>query len=79
VLTSFTVTVAYVRARLGELQLREAGVTAVEYALMVAIIALLLVGAFIAFFNAVDDRYGEVGDCLASGPQPEVCNPSAGG
>jgi Flp pilus assembly pilin Flp len=64
-----------VRARLGELRAREDGVTAVEYALMVAIIALLLVGAFFALFSVVKDRYGNVGDCLASGPLPERCSP----
>lgn len=55
----------------------EDGVTAIEYALMVAIVALLLVGAFVALFNAVEGRYGEVGDCLASGPVPNVCNPTS--
>ena len=30
--------------------------TAVEYALMVAIIALLLVGGFYALFNAINDQ-----------------------
>jgi Flp pilus assembly pilin Flp len=79
VLTCCTATVAWLRARFGEPRAREAGVTAIEYALMVAIVALLLVGAFVALFNAVDERYGDVGDCLASGPQPEACNPSSGG
>ena len=58
-LTYFSATLAYVRARLGELHGREQGVTAVEYALMVAIIALLLVGGFYALFNMVKDRYGD--------------------
>jgi Flp pilus assembly pilin Flp len=78
VLTYFSATLAHVRARLGELHAREQGVTAVEYALMVAIIALLLVGGFFALFTAVQDRYGEVSDCLDSGPQPGTCNPDAG-
>jgi Flp pilus assembly pilin Flp len=77
VLTYFTATVAYVRARFGELQAREEGVTAVEYALMVAIIAVLLVGAFYALFSVVRQRYGNVGECLNSGPQPDVCSPPA--
>jgi Flp pilus assembly pilin Flp len=68
-----SVTFAYVRARLGQLQDREQGVTAVEYALMVAIIALLLVGGFIALFSTVKDRYDVVGDCVASGPNPTNC------
>jgi Flp pilus assembly pilin Flp len=57
---------------------REAGVTAVEYALMVAIIALLLVGGFYALFNAVTTKYNDVGDCVASQPAPEDCSPPAG-
>jgi Flp pilus assembly pilin Flp len=68
-----SVTFAYVRARLGQLQDREQGVTAVEYALMVAIVALLLVGGFIALFSTVKDRYEVVGDCVASGPNPTTC------
>jgi Flp pilus assembly pilin Flp len=75
VLTYFPAVLAYVRARLGELHARDEGVTAVEYALMVAIIAALLVGAFYALFNAVNTRYGTVGDCVASGPLPENCSP----
>jgi Flp pilus assembly pilin Flp len=78
VLTYFSATLAYARARLGEQQARQDGVTAVEYALMVAIVAVLLVGAFYALFQAVDDRYDEVGSCVASGPLPQNCSPSAG-
>lgn len=66
---------AYLRARLGGQQLREAGVTAVEYALMVAIIALLLVGGFYALFNAVQSKYNDVGNCVASNPAPQDCSP----
>jgi Flp pilus assembly pilin Flp len=73
VLSYLSVTFAYVRARLGQLHDREQGVTAVEYALMVAIIALLLVGGFFALFNTVKDRYDVVGDCVASGPNPTNC------
>jgi Flp pilus assembly pilin Flp len=75
VLTYFSATLTYARARLGEARAREQGVTAVEYALMVAIIAVLLVGAFYALFNMVNERYNEVGNCVASGPMPEVCSP----
>jgi Flp pilus assembly pilin Flp len=75
VLTYFPAMLTYLRARLGELHARQEGVTAVEYALMVAIIAVLLVGAFYALFDTVKDRYGNVGDCLASGPLPEECSP----
>jgi Flp pilus assembly pilin Flp len=73
VLSYLSVTLAYVWARLGQWHAREQGVTAVEYALMVAIIALLLVGGFFALFNTVKDRYEIVGDCVASGPDPTTC------
>ena len=72
-LSYLSVTLAYLRARLGGQQLREAGVTAVEYALMVAIIALLMVAGFFALFSTVKDRYDVVGDCVASGPNPTNC------
>jgi Flp pilus assembly pilin Flp len=77
VLTYFPGALAYARARLRGPHAREEGVTAVEYALMVAIIAVLLVGAFYALFSAVQTRYGEVGDCIASGPLPADCAPPA--
>ena len=72
-LTYLSVTLAYVRALLGGLHDREQGVTAVEYALMVAIIALLLVGGFFALFNTVKQQYSMVGNCVASGPNPTTC------
>jgi Flp pilus assembly pilin Flp len=73
VLTYLSATFAYLRARLGGQQLREAGVTAVEYALMVAIIALLLVGGFYVLFNAVQAKYNDVGNCVATEPAPSDC------
>jgi Flp pilus assembly pilin Flp len=76
VLTYLSATFAYLRARLGGQQVREAGVTAVEYALMVAIIALLLVGGFYALFNAVQTKYNDVGNCVATEPAPEDCAPT---
>jgi Flp pilus assembly pilin Flp len=75
VLRYLTASFACLRARLGGQQLREAGVTAVEYALMVAIIALLLVGGFYALFNAVQSKYNDVGNCVASNPAPQDCSP----
>jgi len=66
---------AYMRARLGGEQLREVGVTAVEYALMVAVIALLVVGGFYALFNAVQSKYNDVGNCVATNPAPQDCSP----
>ena len=74
-LTYFSAKLADRRARLGELGVRQDGVTAVEYALMVAIIAVLLVGGFYALFNAVKDTYNDVGTCVATEPAPEDCSP----
>jgi Flp pilus assembly pilin Flp len=76
VLTYFSATLVYARARLGGLQTRQEGVTAVEYALMVAIIALLMVGGFYALFNAVKLKYTDVGNCVATEPAPQDCSPS---
>jgi Flp pilus assembly pilin Flp len=73
VLTYLSATLSYLRTRLGGERVREAGVTAVEYALMVAIIALLLVGGFYALFNAVQAKYNDVGTCVATEPAPEDC------
>ena len=72
-LTYFSATLVYTRARLGELLARQDGVTAVEYALMVAIIALLLVGGFYVLFNAVQAKYTDVGNCVATNPAPSDC------
>ena len=72
-LTYLSATLSYLRTRLGGERVREAGVTAVEYALMVAIIALLLVGGFYALFNAVQAKYNDVGTCVATEPAPEDC------
>ncbi len=74
-LTYLSVTFTRLRVRLGGQQLHEAGVTAVEYALMVAIIALLLVGGFYALFSAVQSKYNDVGNCVATEPAPSECAP----
>ena len=71
--TTFT----YVRTKFADLRAREDGVTAVEYALMVAIIALLLVGGFYALFSAVQAKYNDVGSCVATAPAPDECAPEA--
>ena len=76
-LSYLSVTVERLRARLGGRQPREAGVTAVEYALMVAIIALLMVAGFYTLFNAVQTKYEDVGSCIATEPAPEDCSPAA--
>jgi Flp pilus assembly pilin Flp len=43
----------------------ERGVTSVEYALMAAIIVLLLVGGVAALYNAVQERFNDNADCAA--------------
>ena len=74
-LTYLSATLSYLRTRLGGQRMSEAGVNAVEYALMVAIIALLLVGGFYALFNSVKTKYTDVGNCIATEPAPEECSP----
>ena len=44
---------------------RERGVTSVEYALMVAVIALVLISGIVALFNAVQTRFDQDADCAA--------------
>ena len=44
---------------------RERGVTSVEYALMAAIIVLLLVGGAVALFDAVQARFDANEECAA--------------
>lgn len=58
-------TVSYVRARFGELRAREDGVTAVEYALMVAIIALLMVAGFFLLFTNVRTAFDDTATCVS--------------
>ena len=70
-------TVNYFRARFAEMRAREDGVTAVEYALMVAIIALLMVAGFYTLFNSVKNKYEDVGNCVAANPAPQDCSPGS--
>ena len=58
-------TVSYVGARLGRLRARQDGVTAVEYALMVAIIALLMVAGFYFLFQNVSTAFDDTASCIA--------------
>jgi Flp pilus assembly pilin Flp len=44
---------------------RERGVTSVEYALMAAIIVLVLVSGIVALFNAVQSRFDDDARCAA--------------
>jgi Flp pilus assembly pilin Flp len=71
--TTFT----YVRTKVADLRTREDGVTAVEYALMVAIIALLMVAGFYTLFNSVKSKYQDVGNCVATQPAPQDCSPGS--
>jgi Flp pilus assembly pilin Flp len=59
-------TVNYIRARFADLRAREDGVTAVEYALMVAIIALLMVAGFFLLFESVSTSFNDTGTCVAN-------------
>jgi Flp pilus assembly pilin Flp len=64
--TTFT----YVRTKVADLRTREDGVTAVEYALMVAIIALLMVAGFFLLFNNVSTAFTDTADCVESPGAP---------
>ena len=57
-------TVNYIRTRYAELRAREDGVTAVEYALMVAIIALLMVAGFFLLFENVQTAFNNTASCV---------------
>ena len=59
-------TVNYIHTRFADLRAREDGVTAVEYALMVAIIALLMVAGFFLLFNNVQTAFNETGSCVGN-------------
>ena len=59
-------TVNYIRTRFADMRAREDGVTAVEYALMVAIIALLMVAGFFFLFNNVSGAFTETATCVSS-------------
>jgi Flp pilus assembly pilin Flp len=51
---------------------RERGVTSVEYALMAAIIALLLISGVVALFDAVQDRFERDADCAEQAYERDV-------
>jgi pilus assembly protein Flp/PilA len=57
-------TFMYVRTKLADLRAREDGVTAVEYALMVAIIALLMVAGFFLLFENVSTAFQDTASCV---------------
>jgi Flp pilus assembly pilin Flp len=72
-------TVNYIRTRYEVLRAREDGVTAVEYALMVAIIALLMVAGFYLLFTSVQDSFENTGSCVTAGEGvlEDGCDPAA--
>jgi Flp pilus assembly pilin Flp len=59
-------TVNYIQTRFADLRAREDGVTAVEYALMVAIIALLMVAGFFLLFENVSTAFKDTGSCVSN-------------
>ena len=59
-------TVNYFRARFAEMRARQDGVTAVEYALMVAIIALLMVAGFYLLFSNVKGNFDNTASCVTN-------------
>jgi Flp pilus assembly pilin Flp len=59
--------------RLARLQGREEGITAVEYALMVAVVALLLVVGFYFLFTNISEKFSSTGQCIKSAPAEKGC------
>jgi Flp pilus assembly pilin Flp len=57
-------TVNYIRTKFAYLRAHEDGVTAVEYALMVAIIALLMVAGFFLLFDNIRAAFTETAECV---------------
>ena len=72
-------TVNYIRTRIADLRAREDGVTAVEYALMVAIIALLMVAGFFLLFDNVQTAFNNTGECVGGDAATfeDGCDPPA--
>jgi Flp pilus assembly pilin Flp len=71
-------TVNFIRTRIAGLGTREDGVTAVEYALMVAIIALLMVAGFYLLFDNVSTAFDNTGDCVVGPATEDGCPAPAG-
>jgi Flp pilus assembly pilin Flp len=69
----FSMIQMWVRARFGEMQAREQGITAVEYALMVAVVALLLVVGFYFLFNSIKGKFSSTGSCVSNRPGEAGC------
>lgn len=58
---------------LARLRGREQGITAVEYALMVAVVALLLVVGFYFLFTNISEKFSSTGDCVKQVPGTGNC------
>jgi len=52
---------------------RERGVTSVEYALMIAVIVIVLVAGVAALFDAVQERFERDADCAAQAYETVGC------
>lgn len=55
---------------------RDEGASAVEYGLLVALIAVVIAGAVTALGIALNNRLTDAGDCVASGTAAD-CGPAA--
>jgi Flp pilus assembly pilin Flp len=51
----------------------ERGVTSVEYALLVAVIVVVLVGGVVALYDAVRDRFDHATGCAATAYRGRGC------
>jgi pilus assembly protein Flp/PilA len=61
---------------LARLKGREEGITAVEYALMVAVVALLLVVGFFFLFTNISNKFSSTGACINEVPATGACGPA---
>jgi Flp pilus assembly pilin Flp len=59
--------------KLARLRRREEGITAVEYALMVAVVALLLVVGFYFLFTNISEKFSSTGACIKEVPGQGNC------
>jgi Flp pilus assembly pilin Flp len=65
--------------KLARLRGDERGITAVEYALMVAVVALLLVVGFYFLFTNISGKFSSTGDCISEVPGTGACDVPAEG
>ncbi len=72
-MVQLSMTLAWIRARFGAAQSREEGITAVEYALMVAVVAVLLVVGFFFLFTSISAKFSSTGSCISNTPATTGC------